>query len=258
MGSASGKRIGLPGAASIQQARRLQGEFPMQSTLPGMQPRQRPQADPARGLPSGLQEELNEKRSRGRARGLSLLRVHHVCRHHRHRCDRCRYPGPLESLTAPRDDAMKLPLIHLLLLSAVALGSAVPGPAQSLGSRGVMTAGTMDTGVWLSSGQPDQSPSRRFPAPGGVAVSLLVVTALTLVGVLPGKRRSLRRRIGSLRISPQSLHDRSGSGLPGAGSGRLQPGSQSRRSASGPGMTLRSAEPYLLHGKYPQQQLDAV
>src|SRR6185437_6799845 len=63
----------------------------------------------------------NEKRPRGRARCLSLLCVHHVYRHHCGRRDRCRFPGPRQSLTAVGDDKLTRLCIHLLFLSAVAL-----------------------------------------------------------------------------------------------------------------------------------------
>src|SRR6185437_3698661 len=63
----------------------------------------------------------NEKRPRGRARCLSPLCVHHVYRHHCSRRDRCRFPGPRQSLTAVGDDKLTRLCIHLLFLSAVGL-----------------------------------------------------------------------------------------------------------------------------------------
>jgi rhodanese-related sulfurtransferase len=73
--------------------------------------------------------------------------------------------------------------IHILLLSAAGLCSAVPDHALR-GLRGLED----------------------------LAASLLISAGLTLVGVLYWKRQNLRHRIWSLRISPQSLHELINSG----------------------------------------------
>lgn len=50
------------------------------------------------------------------------------------------------------------------------------------------------------------SPSRRLRWLEDLAVSLFISAGLILIGVLYRERQNLRRRIWSLRISPQSLH----------------------------------------------------
>lgn len=72
--------------------------------------------------------------------------------------------------------------------------------------------GSMYTSAWLLSVQNDERPSRRFRGLEEFTVSFLISAGLTLAGVRYWKRRNLRHRIWSLRISPQALHELINSG----------------------------------------------
>jgi rhodanese-related sulfurtransferase len=75
-------------------------------------------------------------------------------------------------------------------------------------------AGSMYIGSWLVPGQTLDNQLQTLSRLERFAVCALVAAVLTFMGFLYWKRQATRRRIWSLRISPEELHSMMGSGHP--------------------------------------------